>query len=203
VDDRLGMPRVEAFSDGVIAVIITIMVLEIKPPHDATFAALRAIWPSLAIYALSFALVAAFWVNHHHMLHAAKHADPALMWSNMTLLFFISLLPFVTAYTGEHVGAPLPVVAYGAVLTLTSLSFAWLLRNVADHNSDDPRRVADFQRISRKSYFANSLYVLSMPLAFVSIYISYAIFVFVPLIYVLPDRNLVDPVDGPPRLQLD
>lgn len=125
----MGTNRIEAFSDGVIAIILTVMVLELKVPASASTAALRAVAPSLMSYALSFVIVAIMWVNHHHLMHLAKHATAGLLWANNNLLFWMSLIPFVTAYMGQTHGAPLAVATYGAVLTLAAGGFT-LLRYV-------------------------------------------------------------------------
>jgi uncharacterized membrane protein len=186
----VGTGRIEAFSDGVIAVIITIMVLELKPPHETTLAGLWSIAPSFAIYGLSFVVVAAFWVNHHHLLLAARRPDPLYMWSNINLLFWLSLVPFVTAYLGEHRDAPLALALYGAVLSISSLSFVWLTYAVLRHH--DRMERAEFTRLNLKGIASIGLYAAAAPLAYVSIYASYAIFVLIPVSYFLPDRKLVD-----------
>src|SRR5271166_3501798 len=112
----MGTNRIEAFSDGVIAVIITIMVLEMKVPRDTTLTSLLGIAPQFLAYLLSFLVVAIMWVNHHHLLHAARRADARLLWSNNNLLFWMSLIPFVTAYMGDHFRDPRAVALYGVVL---------------------------------------------------------------------------------------
>jgi uncharacterized membrane protein len=186
----VGTSRIEAFSDGVIAVIITIMVLDLKPPHETTLAGLWAIAPSFAIYGLSFIVVAAFWVNHHHLLLAARRPDPLYMWSNINLLFWLSLIPFVTAYLGEHREAPLAVAFYAAVLSIASFSFLYLTWAVLRHHP--PAERAGFGRLSFKGVLSGALYAAAAPLAYVSIYASYAVFVLIPISYFLPDRKLVD-----------
>ncbi|HTQ37058.1 MAG TPA: TMEM175 family protein, partial [Steroidobacteraceae bacterium] len=105
--------RLEAFSDGVIAILITIMVLELKVPHESTVAALAPLWPVLACYVMSFVYLGIYWNNHHHLLHAARHVNGATLWANAHLLFWLSLVPFVTAWMGENHFAPIPVAAYG------------------------------------------------------------------------------------------
>ena len=186
------MNRVEAFSDGVIAVIITIMVLELKAPEDGTLASMMALMPSLVVYALSFLTVAIMWVNHHHFLHTAKRPDAALLWTNNNLLFWMSLIPFVTAYMGRNHGAPLAVACYGAVLTLTSCAFVMLQMVLARHNSDDDARRMQFRRLLRKSTLAATLYAIATGAAFVSVYVSFAIFILIPVSYFLPERKLRD-----------
>src|SRR5271170_2008946 len=126
----MGTGRIEAFSDGVIAVIITIMVLELRVPADPSMAALLRQAPVFCSYGLSFIVVAILWVNHHHLLHAAKRADAALLWANNNLLFWMSLIPFVTAYMGQNHRSALAVAMYGAVLAITATSFTILRRYV-------------------------------------------------------------------------
>ncbi len=186
----MGTSRIEAFSDGVIAVIITIMVLDLKPPHETTLAGLWAIAPSFAIYGLSFIVVAAFWVNHHHLLLAARRPDPLYMWSNINLLFWLSLIPFVTAYLGEHREAPLALACYAAVLSTASFSFLYLTWAVLRHHP--PAERAEFGRLRLKGVVSGALYAAAAPLAYVSIYASYLVFVLIPISYFLPDRKLVD-----------
>jgi len=188
----MGTARIEAFSDGVIAVIITIMVLELKVPPNARWETLIAIMPGVLIYALSFVVVAIFWVNHHHLLHAAHHAGTELLWSNIVLLFCMSLVPFVTAYLAQERGAPPALVSYALVLGATSAAFAWLIAAVARHHIDDPMRSAHFARMRTKARWVILLYALSVPSAYLSSYLSYAIFVLIPALYFLPDRKLIE-----------
>src|ERR1700680_5271317 len=134
----MGTNRLEAFSDGVIAVIITIMVLELKMPRDTSMASLRSLAPQFLSYLLSYLVVAIMWVNHHHMLHSARRADAFLLWSNNTLLFWMSLVPFVTAFMRHHPRDPRAVALYGIVLTLCSLSFALLRSAIIQHHPHNP-----------------------------------------------------------------
>jgi uncharacterized membrane protein len=198
--DGIGTNRLEAFSDGVIAVIITIMVLELKPPRDTSLASLRNLAPEFLSYLLSFLVVAIMWVNHHHMLHAARRADARLLWSNNALLFWMSLVPFVTAYMGDHSRDPRAVALYGVVLSLCSVSFA-VLRSVSfavlrsaliQHHRDNPEMVRYHRRIQSKNLQSLLLYLASIPLAFVDVRISFFIFVFVALSYFLPERKLAE-----------
>src|SRR5271155_1963281 len=134
----MGTNRLEAFSDGVIAVIITIMVLELKVPRDTTLASLRSLGPQFLSYVLSFLVVAIMWVNHHHLLRSARRADARLLWSNNILLFWMSLVPFVTAFMGNSPHDPRAVALYGIVLTLCSISFVLLRTVIAQHHREDP-----------------------------------------------------------------
>jgi len=183
--------RLEAFSDGVIAIIVTIMVLELKAPHEPTMAALLEVAPIFIFYISSFLVVAAMWVNHHYLIHLVKAVNPKLLWANIILLFFMSLIPFVTAYMGENYTVALSVAAYGTVLTLTSLAYTGLHLVVAQQSQADPDLVQHHQSSIRKSVISTGLYALAVPLAFVSIYLSFAIFVLIPVIYFLPQKRAV------------
>ncbi len=186
----MGTNRLEAFSDGVIAVIITIMVLELKVPADATFASLTATLPSFLVYALSFVVVAIMWVNHHFLLKAAKRSDAQLLWANNLLLFWMSIIPLVTAYLGRYPHAALPVAAYGFVVTLTCCAFLLLQIAVAKHHEEGTREKASFIPVRRKAAFSVALYAFSVVLAFSFSFISLAIFVVIPALYFLPGRTL-------------
>jgi uncharacterized membrane protein len=188
----IGTNRLEAFSDGVIAVIITIMVLELKVPRDTTLVSLRGILPQFLSYLLSFLVVAIMWVNHHHMMHSARRADARLLWSNNALLFWMSLVPFVTAYMGDHFRDPRAVALYGVVLSLCSVSFAVLRSAIVQHHRDNPDMVRYHRRVQSKNLYSMLLYIASVPLAFADVRISFFIFVFVALSYFLPERKLVE-----------
>jgi uncharacterized membrane protein len=184
--------RIEAFSDGVIAVIITIMVLELKVPRDTTLTSLVSIAPQFLAYLFSFLLVAIMWVNHHHLLHVARQADAPLLWSNNNLLFWMSLVPFVTAYVGNNYRDPRAAGLYGAVLFLCSLAFTFLRSAILCHLSDKPELVAYHRRVQRKNVISAALYAATIPLGFFNVWISYLIFVFVALSYFLPERKLAE-----------
>lgn len=181
--------RLEAFSDGVIAVIITIMVLELKAPHTGKLEALMSVAPSLLVYALSFVLVAIMWVNHHQLIEKARHADAALLWSNNLLLFWMSLIPFVTAYLGENSHEPLAVAVYGAVLVFACGAFLLVQVVLGSQNASDAARKIEFRRSHRKAIFSITCYSASVALAFVSVYASFTIFVIIPLLYFWPERK--------------
>jgi uncharacterized membrane protein len=183
--------RMEAFSDGVIAVIITIMVLELKPPLESTLPAILAVLPSFVVYGLSFLVVAIMWVNHHHLLHAAKRAETALLWANNNLLFWMSLIPFVTGYLGAHYREPLAVACYGAVLTMNSVGFLLLQWVLASQNGDSERQIVHFCRIQLKSTLGLLIYASSIPLAFVRIEIAFAVLALVPAAYFWPEKRVV------------
>jgi len=192
--DVTPMPtnRLEAFSDGVIAVIITIMVLELKVPRDTTLTSLRSLAPQFLSYLLSFLVVAIMWVNHHHMMHSARRADARLLWTNNTLLFWMSLVPFVTAYMGNNFRDPRAVALYGVVLSLCSISFALLRSAIIQHHRDNPDVVRYHRRVQFKNLNSLLLYMASVPLAFIDVRIAFFIFVFVALSYFLPERKLAE-----------
>jgi uncharacterized membrane protein len=188
----MGTNRLEAFSDGVIAVIITIMVLELKLPRDTTLVALRTLAPQFLSYLLSFLVVAIMWVNHHHLIHSARRADARLLWSNNALLFWMSLVPFVTAFMGNNPRDPRAVALYGVVLTLCSLSFLLLRSAIVQHHHDNPDITDYHRRVQFKNLNSMLMYIASVPLAFVDVRISFFIFVFVALSYFLPERKLAE-----------
>jgi TMEM175 potassium channel family protein len=175
----MSKARLEAFSDGVIAIIITIMVLELKVPHGGDAAALMALWPVALSYVLSFLVIAIYWVNHHRLLHMARHADTKVLWSNNLLLFCLSLIPFATGYMGENHFAPFLTAVYAAILLAAGLAFVPLRRCVMAQLRDDPASVRLSWRAARKNYVSLALYALAVPLAFT-----------VAGIYFLPDAWL-------------
>jgi uncharacterized membrane protein len=188
----MGTSRIEAFSDGVIAIIVTIMVLELKLPADGSIEALSRIAPTMLSYVLSFVVVAIMWVNHHQLLHAAKHPDGRLLWANNFLLFCMSLIPFATSYLGQHYTEALPVAVYGVVMALAGLGFTLLRAAIAQHHDHD-RTILALARQS-KNWFSVSLYAASVPLAYYSIWVSFGIFVLIPVMYFMPESlSEVDP----------
>jgi len=188
----MGTNRIEAFSDGVIAIILTVMVLELRIPTTATLPALKAVLPTLLSYTLSFLIVAIMWVNHHHLMHLAKHPTPAVLWTNNNLLFWMSLIPFVTAFMGQTHGAALAVAAYGFVLTLAAVAFTLvrlaIVRRRLEHASEHVRE--QDRRALRKSMWSNVLYASSVPLAFVHPFISFSIFLLIPAMYFVPEKKI-------------
>ena len=180
--------RLEAFSDGVIAVIITIMVLELKVPHGAEAAALAPLAATFLTYVLSFVFTAIYWNNHHHLLHAVHHVTGSTLWANMHLLFWLSLVPFVTGWMDENHFAPIPVAAYGLVLLCAGIAYFILTRVLlATHGHDSLLAKAlgsDF-----KGKISVVLYLAAVALAFVQPWISLAIYVLVALLWLVPDRR--------------
>jgi uncharacterized membrane protein len=183
----VGTGRLEAFSDGVIAVIITIMVLELNAPHEPTFAALTAEAPSFLVYALSFLVVAIMWINHHHLLLHARYASAGLIWSNVFLLFWMSLVPFNTAWLGEHPMDAAPIAVYGADLALCSIGFLLVQSALACQNRDNAASLCFFGRIRIKAAISVTLYTLAALMPGWWPYASLGIFVLIPAAYFWPD----------------
>jgi uncharacterized membrane protein len=181
--------RLEAFSDGVIAVIITIMVLELKAPESADWHALRPLLPTFCTYVLSFVFVGIYWNNHHHLLHAAERMGGAAMWANLHLLFWLSLVPFVTAWVGEHSEAAIPCAAYGVVLLMCGVAFTILLRALLAVPGGNPRLAAAVGS-DVKGKLSLVLYASAIVLAFVNQWIADAIYVTVALMWLVPDRRI-------------
>ena len=179
----------EAFSDGVIAIIITIMVLELRAPHDTHLSALKPLLPVFLSYAMSFIFIGIYWSNHHHLLQAVEHVDGRVLWANLHLLFWLSLTPFATAWVGESRFAPQPVAAYGMVLLLSGISYYILTRALlAIHPADSVLASAlgrDF-----KGKISVVIYLVAIPLAFVRAWLACAIYILVVVIWLVPDRRI-------------
>ena len=186
----MGKGRLEAFSDGVLAIIITIMVLELKVPHDPGPAALLALWPVFLSYVLSFIYVGIYWNNHHHLLHTVSHVNAGVLWANLHLLFWLSLLPFATGWTGENHFAALPSALYGAVLLMAALAYTVLqLAIVAAHGRQSILARAIGSDVKGKASLA--IYALAIPVAlFFNPWVANAMYVAVALIWLLPDRRI-------------
>src|SRR4029077_18333942 len=181
--------RLEAFSDGVIAVIITIMVLELKAPHGTELAALAPVAPALLTYVLSFVFVGIYWNNHHHMLHAAQHIDGRVLWANLHLLFWLSLVPFTTSWVGEYPKAAIPTALYGGVFLMAGLAYLLLQRALVERNGPDSvlaRAIGE----DAKGKASALLYASAILLAFVRPWIADALYVLVALMWFVPDRRI-------------
>jgi len=185
----MGKGRLEAFSDGVIAVIITIMVLEVKVPHGADLEALRPIVPQLASYLLSFVIIGIYWNGHHHMLHVAKRVDAKMMWMNLHLLFWLSLIPVTTGWVGENPEEKVPAALYGGVFLLCAIAFNLLQGAIRRSHSDDAAIVAVLGRTT-KGTVSELMYVAGIGLAFVHPFIADALYVGVAVMWFVPDRQL-------------
>lgn len=178
--------RLEAFSDGVIAILITIMVLELRPPHGATLAELRPLLPKLLSYLMSFVFVAIYWNNHHHLLHAVQRVNGRVLWANTHLLFWLSLVPFTTAWMGESAGAPVPVAAYGGVLLASAVAYFLLTRALLQLHPPGSA-LAGALGSDRKGKVSLALYLAAIPLTFVSRWLAIGLFVAVNVIWWVPD----------------
>ncbi len=181
--------RLEAFSDGVIAIIITIMVLELRPPEGASLQVLLPLIPSLLTYVLSFIYLGIYWNNHHHLFQAASKVNGKVLWANLHLLFWLSLVPFVTGWMGDNGMSPLPVALYGAVMLLAAVAYFILARALVSLHGSDSRLAASLGS-DAKGKLSLALYAASIPLAFLHAALSIAIFVIVALIWLLPDRRI-------------
>ena len=185
----MGKGRFEAFSDGVLAIIITILVLELKVPGGEDLHALDETLPHFLAYVLSFIYVGIYWNNHHHMLHATNRISGASMWANLHLLFWLSLVPFVTGWMGEHHHAAVPAAAYGAVLLMAAVAYTILQTTLTwqrDHNAALARAI----KRDGKGKLSMLLYVTAIPLAFVATWASIILYVVVALIWLVPDRRI-------------
>jgi uncharacterized membrane protein len=185
----MGTQRLEAFSDGVIAIIITIMVLELKVPHGTDLSALTELLPVFLSYVLSFIYVGIYWNNHHHLLHATEHVNGKVLWANLHLLFWLSLLPFVTGWMGENHFGPLPTALYGAVLLMSALAYVLLTRAIIRCGGKNPILAAavggDFAGKT-----SIGLYAAAIPLAFINQWISDVLYVTVAALWFIPDRRI-------------
>jgi len=179
----------EAFSDGVIAIIITIMVLELRVPHDASLPALRPLLPVLLSYLLSFIYIGIYWNNHHHLLHAVDHVNGPILWANLHLLFWLSLVPFVTAWMGENHFERVPVAIYGVVLVAASIAYYILTRAlIALHGRTSTLATAvgkDF-----KGQVSTVIYLVAIPLALWKWWLAFALYVLVAIMWLAPDRRI-------------
>jgi TMEM175 potassium channel family protein len=181
--------RMEAFSDGVLAVVITIMVLEMKTPHGTGLADLRPVIPVLLSYVLSFIYVGIYWNNHHHLLHATQRVNGATLWANLHLLFWLSLIPFATAWVGENHRDPWPMAVYGIVLFLAGIAY-FILTKVLIRLHGDSSTLATSLGRDRKSKISILIYAASIPLAFVQPWIANLGYVIVAVIWLVPDRRI-------------
>jgi uncharacterized membrane protein len=180
--------RLEAFSDGVLAVAITIMVLELKVPHGAEMADLAPLVPVFLCYVLSFIFVGIYWTNHHHMLHAVKHVDGPVLWANLHLLFWLSMIPFTAGWMGENHFSSWPVATYGFVLLMAAIAYSILVHALTRHGRNPVLAAAmgkDF-----KGKISIVLYVVAIPFAFVNTWIACALYVAVAIMWLVPDRRI-------------
>jgi uncharacterized membrane protein len=181
--------RLEAFSDGVLAIIITIMVLELKAPPGTDLAVLGAMIPTFVSYLLSFVFIGIYWSNHHHLMHAVKTVNGAILWANLHLLFWLSLVPFFTRWMGENRFTSLPVAAYGVVLLFSAIAYTILVRTLIAHHGQDSTLAAAIGK-DRKGNISLGLYAAAIPLSFVNPSIGYSIYILVAFIWLVPDQRI-------------
>jgi uncharacterized membrane protein len=186
--------RLLAFSDGVIAIIITIMVLELKVPHGADWAALAALLPVFLSYVLSFIYVGIYWNNHHHLMHTVSRVNGLILWANLHLLFWLSLIPFATGWMGENHFAPLPTAAYGVALFMPAIAY-YLLQMAITHTQGAHSTLAKLLGSDIKGKISPVIYATAIALAFFNPWISCALYVAVALMWVIPDRRISKAVD--------
>ncbi len=184
----MGKNRLEAFSDGVLAIIITIMVLELKVPHGADWAVLQQLWPVFVSYILSFVYVGIYWNNHHHMLHATRHVSSLVLWANLHLLFWLSLVPFASGWMGENHFAPLPTALYGVVLLMSALAY-WLLQAALKRS---PENALLSQAVGRdvKGKLSLVMYLLGIVVATQLPSLAWGMYAAVALMWLVPDRRI-------------
>ncbi|MBX7149048.1 TMEM175 family protein [bacterium] len=187
--------RLEAFSDGVLAIIITIMVLELTPPQGTHLDALTPLFHTVLSYILSFMYVGIYWNNHHHMLHTVRQVNGRILWANLHLLFWLSLFPFATAWMGENHFAPTPVALYGGVLFMAGLSYYILSRSLIKlHGKDSTLAKAVGKDV--KGLFSQALYALAIPLSFVEPWVAFAIYLSVAFMWIVPDQRIEKVLNG-------
>ena len=181
--------RLEAFSDGVVAILITIMVLDLRVPHAPTWEALAELRPIFLAYVLSFVYLGIYWNNHHHLIYATQRINGTVLWTNLLLLFCLSLVPFTTAWMGENHFATVPTAIYGVNLLACGVAYTILVRTIIAQDGPDSK-LAGAVGVDRKGWISLAMYIVSIPLAFVNRYIAGAIYVIVALVWFVPDRRI-------------
>ena len=187
--EHMTKGRLEAFTDGVIAILITILVLELRAPHGAELEALRPLFPTVLSYILSFVFIAIYWNNHHHLMHAVRHVDGRVLWANVHLLFWLSLVPFATAWMGDNHFAELPVAMYGGVLFMSGVGYTILVRMLLARHGPSST-LARAVGADRKGWLSLLLYGTAVPIAFLNRWVSLAIYVTVSIIWLVPDTRI-------------
>ena len=185
----MGKGRIEAFSDGVIAIIITIMVLELKVPHGDDLKTLAPLIPLFFSYVLSFIFIGIYWNNHHHMFQAVKQVNGAVLWANLHLLFWLSLIPFATGWMGENHFAPLPVAIYGVDLLMAGFAYSILARALIGHHGKDST-IARAIGKDIKGKISLAIYIVAISLCLVQSWIALGLYVLVALMWLVPDRRI-------------
>lgn len=191
----MGKGRLEAFSDAVLAIIITIMVLEIKVPHGNSLHDLQPLLPVFLSYVLSFVYIGIYWNNHHHMMHVAHKVNGTILWTNTHLLFWLSLVPFATAWMGEHHFTTWPVVLYGGILFMASMAYYFLAHSLTRHHGKDST-LAKAIGNDRKGIISSILYVIGIGLNFLHPYLGFSIYILVAAIWFVPDTRIEKKLPG-------
>ncbi|HVM32660.1 MAG TPA: TMEM175 family protein [bacterium] len=191
----MNKSRLEAFSDGVIAILITILVLDLKVPGSGDLAALKPVLPVFLTYILSFVFLGIYWNNHHHMLHAASRINGKVLWANLHLLFWLSLIPFVTGWMGENHFAPVPTALYGVVLLMAAVGYTLLLRSLIRAEGAGSR-LAQAVGNDFKGFLSLACYAAAIPLAFAATWIAWSLYVAVALIWLVPDTRIESRLGG-------
>ena len=182
--------RLEAFSDGVFAIIVTIMVLELKVPDETELHALTEMLPKFLSYLSSFVFIGIYWGNHHHLLHTVHHVNSKIIWANMNLLFWLSLIPFVTAWFGEHPSSEIPVATYATVFLLCGISYTILQKVIEKHYTHNTKLIEALKRSGKKGLLSLVLYSTAIFFAFINPIISVLLVVVVAIMWVIPDKNI-------------
>jgi uncharacterized membrane protein len=195
IEVRMGKSRLEAFSDGVIAIIITIMVLELKVPHGESIEALAPLIPIFLSYVLSFVYLGIYWNNHHHMLHACQRTTGPMLWANLHLLFWLSLVPFVTGWMGENHFAAAPSALYGVVLLMAAIAY-WILQQLIIASQGRESLLKKAVGSDWKGKISPLIYLVAIPVAFWSQWISQGLYVLVALVWLVPDRRIENALTG-------
>jgi uncharacterized membrane protein len=186
---KMHKGRLEAFSDGVIAILITIMVLELKVPHENTLAALRPLVPVFLSYVLSFIYLGIYWNNHHHLFQAVSHVNGRILWANLHLLFWLSLIPFVTGWTGENQFAAVPVACYGVVLLFSAIAYLILTRILIAHHGQDSTLAIALGR-DYKGKVSVVIYAVAIVLSAVNTWLAFGSYILVAIMWLIPDRRI-------------
>jgi uncharacterized membrane protein len=192
----MNSTRLEAFSDAVIAILMTIMVLELKIPHGTDLAALGPLLPIFLTYILSFIYLAIYWNNHHHMLQATRSVNGKVLWANMHLLFWLSLVPFVTGWMGENHFAPLPTAIYGVVLLCAAISYTILQTTIVRHHKGENALLAAAVGGDLKGKLSIAMYIIAIPAAFLHQGVSHILYTAVAIMWLVPDRRIESKMDG-------
>ncbi len=186
--------RLEAFSDGVLAIIITIMVLELKVPHGTNWTDLLALWPVFISYVLSFLYIGIYWGNHHHLMHTARRVNSGILLSNLHLLFWLSLIPFTTAWMGENHFESNPVALYAVNLTAAGIAYFILQKAIERHHAKDDQLKSAFQKHAKKGIVSQIAYAAAIPLAYVHPMISGIIFLLIAILWIVPAKEIEEAI---------